>query len=72
MSDGGTVWLDPLELAEKVETPDTNDVVVEYGKFAYLEGKQMHSSVKLYFPPFSVLSFCLCDKVDPKQEVCFS
>ena len=34
ISDGGTVWVDPLE-----ENEDLPPLVREYGRFAYLEGE---------------------------------
>ena len=37
VSDGGTVWLDPMEGNSQVST---HPLVKEYSKFAYLEGKK--------------------------------
>ena len=42
MSDGGTVWLDPVERQDGKIVPkkdnDDSPLVQEYSKFAYLEG----------------------------------
>ncbi|WAR00764.1 GBA2-like protein, partial [Mya arenaria] len=51
VSDGGTVWLHPLELPEDDEELDEENVVDEYGKFAYLEGHEyrMYNTYDVHF-----------------------
>lgn len=41
VSDGGTVWVDPINQDDISNKPETQlpKVIEEYGKFAYLEGK---------------------------------
>ncbi|KAI0227691.1 Non-lysosomal glucosylceramidase [Lamellibrachia satsuma] len=41
ISDGGTVWVDPVrESKDDAQDNDVSQVVKEYGKFAYLEGHE--------------------------------
>ncbi|KAH3838447.1 non-lysosomal glucosylceramidase-like [Dreissena polymorpha] len=52
VSDGGTVWLDPVEPADEGSGDTAMDALIkEYGKFAYLEGHEyrMYNTYDVHF-----------------------
>ena len=68
MSDGGTLWVDPYDpqvngLSTNKHTEELHPLIKEYGRFAYLEGKQgkinAFTVVPLYIRPHSPVATSL-------------
>ncbi len=65
VSDGGTVWIDPLTTRNGFTKPageaDLPDVIKQYGRFAYLEGRQVNWNQRsLIILPMQPWETCTC------------